>query len=220
MGFQELLIETIVNSDRKEAGRLIDKWMEDHSYDCLLIDVLGPVLRIVGELWQEEDFSLAHAYVAAKIVEDAFEKYSSHEGDNSHNTGTKGPVVLGNIEDDCHPLGRRLVATFLRADGWIVHDLGIDVEASKFIDHAIQVGAKVIGISAMIFTTAENILRVRAEIDKRGLTNRIQLAVGGAVFRLRPELVGHVGGDGTAVDALDAPALFTRLWDQAVGKEV
>jgi len=35
--------------------------------------------------------------------------------------------------------------------------------------------------------------------------------VGGAVFRLRPELVEELGGDGTAPNALQAPALFDRL---------
>ena len=98
-------------------------------------------------------------------------------------------------------------------------DLGIDVEAKTFVDRAEMAGAKVIGVSAMTFDTAANIRGIRSEIDKRGLKGRIQLAVGGAVFRLRPELVEQVGGDGTAADALYAPALFARLWDQAVRKE-
>jgi methanogenic corrinoid protein MtbC1 len=56
-----------------------------------------------------------------------------------------------------------------------------------------------------------NIRSVREELESRGLSGRIQLAVGGAVFRLRPELVEEVGGDGTAPSALQAPALFDRL---------
>jgi methylmalonyl-CoA mutase cobalamin-binding domain/chain len=127
----------------------------------------------------------------------------------------KGPVILGNIEDDCHPLGRKIVASFLRLNGWDVRDLGIDVEAGRLVDEAILVGAKVIGVSAMIFTTARNIRKVREEIDRRGLTGMIMLAVGGAVFHLRPELVQEVGGDGTADNAFAAVSLFERLWKLA-----
>ena len=41
------------------------------------------------------------------------------------------------------------------------------------------------------------------------------LAVGGAVFLQRPELVKEVGGDGTAPNAIAAPALMERLMAQA-----
>ena len=131
----------------------------------------------------------------------------------------KGPVVIGNIEEDFHALGRRMVGTFLRAEGWIVHDLGNDVPATEFVDKALEVGARVIGVSAMMMTTARNVRKVRDEIDNRGLTGRIQLAVGGAVFRVCPGLAEEVGGDGTAPDALGAAGLFDRLWEESVRKE-
>lgn len=72
-----------------------------------------------------------------------------------------------------------------------------------------------IGVSAMMYTTALNIKSLRAEIDRRGLTGKIQLAVGGAVFVLRPDLVDEIGGDGTARNAMAAPALFDDLWEKA-----
>ena len=46
-------------------------------------------------------------------------------------------------------------------------------------------------------------------------TGRHGIAVGGAVFRLRPELVEQVGADGTARTAPEAPALFESLWQRA-----
>ena len=58
-------------------------------------------------------------------------------------------------------------------------------------------------------------VRIREEIDRRGLTGRIQLAVGGAVFQLRPELVAAFGGDGTAASAVEASALFQDLWERS-----
>jgi methanogenic corrinoid protein MtbC1 len=105
-----------------------------------------------------------------------------------------------------------MVGVFLRAAGWKVVDLGNDVSPAAFVDAALEHGARVIGISAMMLTTAENIRAVRSELDARGLSGRIRLAVGGAVFKLRPELVREVGGDGTTASAIQAPSLFDRLW--------
>ena len=46
-------------------------------------------------------------------------------------------MILGNIEDDFHALGRRIVCTFLHAQGWEVIDLGNDVLAKEFPDAVI-----------------------------------------------------------------------------------
>ena len=126
-------------------------------------------------------------------------------------TGFPRIAVLGNAEDDYHGLGRRLVSAFLRVGGWKVVDLGYDVLPEAFVDAALREGARVVGVSAMTLTNAKNILRVRKEIDRRGLSSSLKLAVGGAVFVMRPELVAEVGGDGSADTAMEAPALFGRL---------
>jgi len=130
-----------------------------------------------------------------------------------------GPVIVGNIEDDYHSLGRKLVSVFLQSAGWQVIDLGNDVTAQEFVDKAVETGARVIGVSAMMYTTAENIKRVRDELDRRNLAGNIKLAVGGAVFKFRPELVKEVGGDGTAANGFEAPRLFAELWERSL-KEV
>jgi methanogenic corrinoid protein MtbC1 len=127
----------------------------------------------------------------------------------------RGVAVLGNAEDDYHALGRRMVGTFLRVEGWQVVDLGNDVLPAAFVDAAEESGAKVIGVSAMMLTNAMNIAKVREELERRNLGGRIKLAVGGAVFAMRPELVAEVGGDGTSATAMDAPALFEALAAEA-----
>jgi methanogenic corrinoid protein MtbC1 len=134
-------------------------------------------------------------------------------------SGSKGAVVIGCTEDDYHPLGCRLVGVFLKTAGWEVHDLGTDVLAGEFVDKAEESGARVIGVSAMMYSTADHIPKLRHEIDARGLKGRLQLAVGGAVFVLRPELVGEVGGDGTAKNATLAPALVDDLWTRSLSAE-
>jgi len=123
----------------------------------------------------------------------------------------KGTIILGNVEDDFHPLGRRLVHIFSKAAGWNVIDLENDVSAETFVEKAIEYNADIIGVSAMMFTTAKNIIKIRKELDRYTFSKKISLAVGGAVFKLRPELVAEVGGDGTADNAIDAPKLFETL---------
>ena len=215
MDVRTTLMGMIGAADRPGARVLLNAWAEEHGYGRLIGEVLEPVLREIGEQWEREGTSLAVGYVAGKVAEDAMTLVQAHKGSIRPAETMKGPVVVGNIEDDFHALGRRILVTFLQTDGWVVHDLGNDVPATDLVDKAVELGARIIGVSAMMYTTAVNIKAVRTEIDARGLTRSIQLAVGGAVFVLRPELVQEVGGDGTARNAVGAPALFAELWERA-----
>lgn len=221
MTIQQSLIEKIRLADRQGANALLDAWGVEHGYERLIKDVLDPALILIGEEWSASGtYSLAQVYIAAKVTEDVLVRIASMRRLPSEGRSPKGPVVIGNIEEDFHALGRRMVGTFLRAEGWIVHDLGNDVPATAFVDKALEVSARVIGVSAMMMTTARTISGVRDEIDSRGLTGRIQLAVGGAVFCVCPGLDEEVGGDGTAPNALAVPGLFDRLWERSVAKQV
>lgn len=206
--------KAILSGERELAGRLLDEYTGTGSCYRTMIEVLEPLLQDIGDNWAEEKLSLAQGFVAGKVAEDLLLKI--HEADKGRAIAPeKGPVVLGNIEDDFHSFGRRLVSVFLQSAGWRVIDLGNDVAAEEFVDRAVEDGARIIGVSAMMYTTAENIRKVRNEIDRRNLSGKIRLAVGGAVFKLRPELVEDVGGDGTAANGFQAPALFDRLWEMS-----
>jgi len=216
--FTQELLDAIQRADRVGANAVIDAWALGRSFRRVIPDLLSPTLDTFGRLWAhgEDGISLATGYVASKIAEDVLSRVLLEAtASGAPARPAKGPVVLGNVEDDFHPLGRKMVAAFLRADGWEVHDLGVDIGPAQFLDKAEESGARVIGASAMMYTTAKNIAKLREEIDRRGLRGQIQLAVGGAVFKLRPELVEAFGGDGTAPSAVEAPLLFERLWQQA-----
>lgn len=216
-----LLYRLIIEADRAEARNLLAAAAAGMGYDDALRNVLEPTLRMVGDRWVSDGISLAQGFVAGKVAEDFMilgktggmprrgGGAADLEGDG---TGLPARIaVLGNVEDDYHVLGRSMVASFLEIEGWNIVDLGCDVLAGDFVDRAVEANACVIGASAMMLTTARNIVKIRHDLDDRGLADRLKLAVGGAVFVMRPDLVDEVGGDGTARTALEAPALFERL---------
>ena len=213
--FQELLT-AMETANRAGAAAIIESWAEGRSFSRVVPDLLSPVLETFGESWAsgQGGVSLATGYVASKVAEDVLSRILREAG-TLGTSPARGPIVLGNVEDDFHPLGRKMVAAFLRAEGWDVRDLGVDVSAQQFLDTAMESGARVIGASAMMFTTAKNVVKIREEIDRRGQTGRIQLAVGGAVFKLRPELVATFGADGTTPSAMGASALCHDLWQRS-----
>lgn len=216
----QALLACMVAADRAGAAALVEDYISRQGPDSVVERLLEPALESLGRRWATaEDLSLAQGFVAAKIAEDTLDRVAEELPAGTPVTEPRGRVVLGNIEDDYHALGRRLVATFLRADGWEVEDLGNDVLPEVFIERALEREARVIGISAMVWSTALNIRKVRRELDRRRLGNRLKLAVGGAVFLARPDLVDQVGADGTARNALGASALVSHLVAESVASE-
>jgi methanogenic corrinoid protein MtbC1 len=221
MEIRDSLIAAFRRADRSGANQLLGCWAEKHGYERTFTEVLEPALLAVGDEWSiSGSWTLAQTYVAAKVAEDVLGEIAARSELSSADRPVKGPVVIGNIEDDFHSLGRRMVGIFLRTEGWIVNDLGNDVAPAAFVDEAVRVRARVVGASAMMLTTARNIGRLREELDERGLGGRIQLAVGGAVFLYRQGLAEEVGGDGTAPNALGASKLFADLWARSAAREV
>lgn len=212
-------LEAILDVDRNEANALIEQWIIEHGHEHVIEFILDPVLEELGRLWQMQgDVSYAQVYVSATIAEDIILKVLS-----KHNTYEKLEnnhiVVIGNIEDDFHSLGRRLISTFLLSSGWKVIDLGNDITAKEFVDCAVKEKAKIIMVSAMMFSTAKRIIEVREEINGRGLEGKIALIVGGAVFNLRKDLWETVGADGTARSVIEARDLASHFFETLTDKE-
>jgi methanogenic corrinoid protein MtbC1 len=194
------------------AEQVLNEYAQRTSHRAALTDLLEPVLFKIGADWEAgKPTILAQGYLAAKLTEKVLMRAMEESQPGASVSLEFGPAIIGNIEDDFHALGRKMVSTFLRASGWQVVDLGNDVPVDAFMAAAQEHKARVIGVSAMMYTTALNIRRLREAIDAAGLAGRLQLAVGGAVFTLRPELVTEVGGDGTARTAIAAPKLFESL---------
>lgn len=214
-GLTESLLEAVLASDWLAARDLVDEWLPRLGRKPFLLDVVSPLLRETGEKWRSsEGYSLAQSYVAAKLAEYALGK--ELEGDDAEAGCEEAPVVvLGNVEDDYHALGRRIVGVFLRAAGWRVVDMGIDVEPRAFMERALAEEATLVGCSAMTFRTAIKVKELRKLVDGEGLARRLKIGVGGAAFRLRPGLAEEVGADGTADTAMEAPGLFRRLLESS-----
>jgi trimethylamine corrinoid protein len=101
-----------------------------------------------------------------------------------------------------HDIGKAIVAAYLRANGYEVHDVGKNVPPQDFIDKALEVNADVIGSSALLTAT----LAVQGEIEEylreEGLRDRFKTIVGGATCT--QGWADKIGADAFAKDASDA----------------
>jgi trimethylamine corrinoid protein len=115
---------------------------------------------------------------------------------------SKGVVVIGTVEGDIHDIGKTVVAALLQANGYEVHDLGVEVPAGRFLEAAAAQKADVIGLSALLSTTMLYQRDVLELLRGKGLKDRYFVAVGGAP--VTQAWASQIGADGYARGAYEA----------------
>jgi len=114
----------------------------------------------------------------------------------------KGKVVVGTVEGDIHDIGKTIVVSLLKANGFEVYDLGRDIPTEKFIEKAEEIGADIIGSSALLTTTMEGQKKLELALKKAGLKGKYKTMVGGAPVTQR--WADRIGADAYAEDAGEA----------------
>ena len=80
----------------------------------------------------------------------------------------KKTIVIGTVQGDMHSVGKNLVANMLKAGGFEVHDMGVDVPSMNFIEKAKEVKADMIALSSLLTTTMPYQKEVIEDLIARG----------------------------------------------------
>jgi methylmalonyl-CoA mutase cobalamin-binding domain/chain len=124
-------------------------------------------------------------------------------------TRTLGTVVIGTVRGDLHDIGKSIVATMLRAAGFNVIDLGVDVPPEKFVEEAIRNKADIVAMSALLTTTMLEMKNVIEALKKAGIRDRVKVVVGGAA--VTEDYAKSIGADGYGKDAVEAVRVCKQL---------
>lgn len=110
-----------------------------------------------------------------------------------------GKAIIGTVKGDLHDIGKNLVTMMLKGAGFEIYDIGVDVEATAFIDKAEEVGADVICMSALLTTTMPNMRDVIQLMEERGVRDKYIVMVGGAP--VNATFASEIGADYYTPDA-------------------
>ncbi len=124
---------------------------------------------------------------------------------------TKGVVVVGTVEGDIHDIGKSVVATLLQANGYEVHDLGVDVPSPRIIEAAESHNADIIALSALLSTTMLYQRDVIELLKNKGTRDKYYILVGGAP--VTQAWADQIGADGFAHDAFEAVQLLDSVME-------
>jgi 5-methyltetrahydrofolate--homocysteine methyltransferase len=204
----ELVIkEAVIKGDIDNIETLIKNSLANGAEPDELLKELISGMEVVGEKFEKKEYYVPETLLSAYAMQKGLDilkpllKYKKSQA--------TGRVVIGTVEGDVHDIGKNLVAMFLEGAGFEVYNLGRDVPASKFVEKAKEVDADIVGLSAMMTTTVEEMRRVIKEFDKQGMRNGIAFIIGGAATT--EEFAREIGADGYGMDARKAILLCEKI---------
>ena len=201
--------ESIVNYDAEAAADVATRGLAAGIEPGELVNK-GFVAGIseVGELFESGEVFLPELMLAAQAMDAATKVCNAALAGGVGEV--KGTIVVGTVQGDVHDIGKAIVIAYLKAHGYAVHDVGRDCAAQTFVDKAKEVGAEIIGMSALLTTTMEEQKKVIKLINDGGLPYKT--VIGGAPCTQR--WADQIGADAYAEDAADG----VRKIDALLGK--
>lgn len=206
----DAMAQSIIDGEVEDAERLARQAIEQ-GVDPLDAINQGFVVGVnhVGEEFARGEMFLPDLVLAGEAMKAAvavLEPEMARRGTERH---MLGKVVLGTVEGDIHDIGKTLVATMLSASGFDVYDMGVDVPIETFVEKAREVGADIVGLSALLTTTMVKQRDFIEVLDEMGLRSQVKVMVGGApVTRAWAE---EIGADGYSEDAIGAVSVAKQL---------
>ena len=171
-------------------------------------------IRGMGEAFDRMELFLPQLVMAADAMKAGMDVLEAAMQQQGTSLEKKGIVILGTVEGDIHDIGKTVVGAMMQANGYEVHDLGVEVPASRFISAAQEHGATVIAMSALLSTTRMFQRDVIDLLRSKGLEGRYFTMVGGAP--VTQEWAEEIGANAFARDAVEAvKVLDSRLAEWA-----
>ena len=184
------------------ARQALDKGIKP---DEILEGALIPAMAIVGNRFSKKEIYVPQMLMAAKAMNGAMKHIKPFF--QSGETKRKGKFIIGTVAGDLHDIGKNLVAMMVEGGGWEVIDLGVDVSAEKFLNALDNNPGAVIGLSALLTTTMENMKKTVTVVKEKHPSSKI--LVGGAPVTM--DYCQKIGADFYSPDPQGAVNYLNQL---------
>nr|WP_296071257.1 cobalamin-dependent protein [uncultured Actinoplanes sp.] len=198
-------LDLVGDGDEYGAVELVTGLLDDGvPAQRIMIDLIAPAQRRVGELWAADEWSVAREHAATSISERAVAALATRTTVRP----SRGRITIACVDGEWHALPVRILAEMLRLDGWRVDFLGASVPGPHLVTHLHQTGPDAVALSCMIPT---RLPRAHAAITACRQAG-VPVIAGGRGFGPGGRYAQHLGADAWAAGAEEAVERLSRNW--------
>ncbi len=193
-------------ADIEDVKKAVNRALKSEVGSDSIIDALSGALEEVGERYEKGEFFLSELMMAGHLANEITLMLKPYLGRTDRSLGK---VVIGTVKGDIHDIGKNIVFMMLQAAGFEVIDLGIDVPVEKFTETIENDDVQVLGMSALLASTVDEMKNVIDALIEKGLRDRVKVIVGGRP--VTKQFAEEIGADAYAEDAVEAVKVVRRI---------
>jgi methanogenic corrinoid protein MtbC1 len=207
----ESLTTALVELDEDRTLELTREVLaEGNTTSLAILQTCQQAMRVVGERYERGEYYLAALILAGEIFSEISELVQPEQVPDVQGEPV-GVIVLGTVAGDIHDIGKNMFGQALRAFGFTVVDLGVDVPKERFLEEVIRSRPDVVCLSGLISIAFESMKNtadlLRAHGTELGYVPPVILG-GGTIDN---EVCRYAGADSWSTDAMEGVSICERL---------
>jgi 5-methyltetrahydrofolate--homocysteine methyltransferase len=190
------IAEGVVKADVDTVTEMVQQAIDEgQGVQKILDEGLIAGMSAVGDKFESGEFFLPEMIIASKTMKEGLALLRPLL--QQAEVKSAGVVVLGTAKGDIHDIGKGIVGTMLEGGGFMVTDIGVDIDPEMFVEAAKEKKADIVGVSALLTTTMVGMKDVIDSVREAGIKAKVM--IGGA--SITTEYADEIGADGYAPDA-------------------
>ncbi len=165
----------------------------------IIVDAMATAMEIVGQKFEAQEYFLSELIVSAEVMKEGMEvvlPYVKSSGDT-----TPKSIVIATVEGDFHDIGKNIVVSLLKAQGFNVIDLGVDVNEDTIIKAVKDNNPIIVAMSALLSNAVPRMGEVVERLKAEGMRDDVKVVIGGCATT--PEFGEKIGADLGGLNAVD-----------------
>ena len=196
------LVENLILLEHDKVLEEIETRLKQGEKPLKLIDECNQAMTEIGERYKNKEYFLAELMLSGEIFKEAMEFIDPYLGEkNPTEESYKGKVILATIQGDIHDLGKNILATLLKLEGFQIYDLGVDVDPNVVIEKVKEINPDILGFSALLSITFDRMKSVIDKLKEENLRDHLKIMVGGGITTSLVK--DYIGADFQTIDAME-----------------
>jgi len=204
-------LKTAITEGNEEAAtRIAEEIVSSRKDLSPVMSDLTKSMQQIGDKFSRLEIFLTDLMLAAaalKAVIEVFRPVLSTSGEIAN--FQLGDIVIGTVKGDIHDIGKNIVSAMLTSAGFMVHDVGVDVPADKFLEMAEEGRARIIAASALMTTTLPMLEELIRLLEESGDREKYKVLIGGGA--VTDSYSQRIRADGFAKDSAGAARVAKTL---------
>ena len=196
----EQLKQAMADLEEETLLRLVHEGLDNGEDPQGILAACREGIMLVGQRFESGEYYISELVMAGEMFKEVMKLLPLETGVGLGSS--RGQVVFGTVKGDIHNIGKDLVVGMLRATGYEVTDLGIDVPVAKFVEAVQQTGAMIVGLSGLLTTAFDSMKATIAALEEAELRPGVKVMIGDG--SISEAVMKYTGADAFGTNAQDA----------------